>query len=170
MSSIRTSITDQYGPALVALAVVLGLVSILVLNLMLRLRRVENRWRTLLDAPRGDDLERILYDHLRDRLALRAEVSEAVSRVAALESELIRDKRHLGVVKYDAFDEVGGAQSFAVALLDDCGDGVVLTSLVGRKDSRVYCKELRGGTADRPLSDEEREAVGARERPEGAYA
>ena len=65
----------------------------------------------------------------------------------------------IGLVRFDAFEDAGGAQSFAVALLDDAGDGIVLTSLHSRPTTRVYLKAIRGGSADAPLSDEEKRAM-----------
>ena len=66
---------------------------------------------------------------------------------------------HIGVVRFDAFEDAGGAQSFALALLDDGGNGIVLTSLHSRPTTRLYVKSIRGGAADAPLSEEEMRAL-----------
>jgi hypothetical protein len=66
---------------------------------------------------------------------------------------------HVGLVRYDAFEDTGGAQSFSLALIDDDGDGVVVTSLHSRQATRLYAKAMRGGVADTPLSDEEVRAL-----------
>ncbi len=66
---------------------------------------------------------------------------------------------HIGVVRFDAFEDAGGAQSFALALLDDGGDGIVLTSLHSRPTTRLYIKAIRGGVADAPRSEEEARAL-----------
>ena len=66
---------------------------------------------------------------------------------------------HLGLVRFDAFEDAGGAQSFALALIDDDGDGVVLTSLHSRQSTRLYIKAVRRGVADSPLSAEEVRAM-----------
>jgi hypothetical protein len=66
---------------------------------------------------------------------------------------------HIGLVRFDAFDDAGGGQSFALALIDDEGDGVVLSSLHSRQASRLYVKDIRGGVADAPLSSEEERAL-----------
>ena len=68
-------------------------------------------------------------------------------------------KSHLGLVRYDAFEDVGGNQSFALALYDDNGDGMIINGLIGRTDCRVYAKPLVGGRSDRNLSQEERRAI-----------
>jgi hypothetical protein len=67
--------------------------------------------------------------------------------------------RHVGLVRYDAFEDVGGRLSFSCALLDDAGDGVVVTSINGRQDTRVYAKPVTDGTSPHNLSEEEEEAI-----------
>jgi Protein of unknown function (DUF4446) len=66
---------------------------------------------------------------------------------------------HVGLVRFDAFADAGGAQSFALALLDTSADGVVLTSLHSRQVTRLYVKSIRSGRSDLPLSGEERAAL-----------
>jgi hypothetical protein len=73
--------------------------------------------------------------------------------------------RRVAVHRYDAFGEMGGRLSWSVALLDDHGDGVVLTTLVGRSASRAYAKPVRRGTPDATLSPEEAHVVTAALRP-----
>lgn len=71
--------------------------------------------------------------------------------------------RHVSVVRYDAFDDVSGRQSFTAAVLDDNGDGLVITSLHARGESRTYLKGVEAGraTGDGPdaFSPEEEQAV-----------
>jgi hypothetical protein len=67
--------------------------------------------------------------------------------------------RHVGLVRYDAFEDVGGRLSFSCALLDDHGSGVVVTSINGRQDTRVYAKPVTGGRSSYNLSVEEEEAI-----------
>jgi hypothetical protein len=66
--------------------------------------------------------------------------------------------RHVSVVRYDAFDDVAGRQSFTAALLDDRGEGLVITALHGRAESRTFLKGV-GGSARDELSPEEKRAV-----------
>ena len=88
----------------------------------------------------------------RDVLALRGDV-------AGSRGELARGLRHVAVVRYDAFGDMGGQLSFTVALLDDAGDGLVLTSINGRSETRTYAKGVQAGSGEQPLSPEELEAV-----------
>ena len=67
--------------------------------------------------------------------------------------------QHVGVVRFDAFEDMGGRLSFSAALLDDKGDGVVITSINGRQDTRCYAKQVRNGTSIHNLSEEEEQAI-----------
>lgn len=61
--------------------------------------------------------------------------------------------------RYNAFDKTGSDLSFSLALLSDQGDGLVLTGIFGREDTRVYAKPVSGGLSDYTLSEEEKEAI-----------
>ena len=93
--------------------------------------------------------------------ALPEDVVGLRQEVAALRSEGRDALRHLAVVRYDAFGDMGGHLSWSVALLDDGGDGVVLTSIHGRSEARTYAKSVAAWTCDQQLSPEEEEAIGA---------
>jgi Protein of unknown function (DUF4446) len=82
------------------------------------------------------------------------------SQIEALQTDAATALRHLAVVRYDAFGDMGGHLSWSLALLDDGGDGVVLTSIHGRSDSRTYAKNVSSWTASQQLSPEEIEAIG----------
>jgi hypothetical protein len=103
------------------------------------------------------------------------ESSLACSRAGALDPRLeaaVRAKLHrqrsAGLIEgsvaasgswYDAFEDVGGRLSFSCAFLDDHGSGVVVTSINGRQDTRVYAKPLIEGKSPYNLSIEEEEAI-----------
>ncbi len=90
---------------------------------------------------------------------LPADAAGLRREVAALRSEAAGALRHLAVVRFDAFDEMGGGLSWSLALLDDGGDGVVLTSIRGRSEARTYAKNISGWRSEQELSPEEAEAV-----------
>ncbi|MGA8247084.1 MAG: DUF4446 family protein [Nocardioides sp.] len=91
--------------------------------------------------------------------ALPEDVHGLRQEVAALRAEAGGALRHLAVVRYDAFSDMGGHLSWSVALLDDIGDGVVLTSIHGRSDARTYAKNVTSWTSQQQLSPEEEKAI-----------
>lgn len=93
--------------------------------------------------------------------ALPEDVVGLRQEVAALRAEAAGSFRHLGIVRYDAFNDTGGRLSWSVALLDDSGGGVVLTAIHGRSEARSYAKSISAWTSEQPLSPEEESAVSA---------
>lgn len=122
-------------------------------------RKNQDIWNDLLGETTTGNLELILRDHLRERLALQSNLEDAKKQIANLEERMATAKRHVGLVRYDAYPDVGGSQSFALAVYDDHGNGAIVNGLVGRLDCRVYCKPLVAGKSDRSLSIEETRAI-----------
>lgn len=101
-------------------------------------------------------------------LRLRARVQRLESHrpagdadLAAMRREIASALRHVAVVRYDAFGDMGGRLSFSAALLDDDGDGVVISSIHARGESRTYAKGLVDGSSDTTLTPEEQQALAA---------
>lgn len=95
---------------------------------------------------------------------LPTDVEGLRSEVQALRVEAAQAMRHLAVVRYDAFGDMGGHLSWSLALLDDAGHGVVLSSIAGRSEARTYAKNVADWTSEQQLSPEEEEAI-AHARP-----
>lgn len=159
MEGVFRSLSQSSGQILLALSVLLAIAFYISVRNALSLKRTRLQWRGLLEGTRGDNLERLLMENLAENRVLREKLDAAEGRIAELEKRMEKAKRHLGLIRYDAFEDVGGSQSFALALYDDNGDGAVMNGLVGRTDCRVYCKPLVGGRSDRNLSQEERRAI-----------
>ena len=113
----------------------------------------------LVTGTSGGNLEQILHDHIAEvrNTAQRLEELEALARQTDLASR--RSLQWLGVLRFNPFDDVGGDQSFAVALVDGYGNGVVISSLHMRDVTRVYAKPLKKWEAEHHLTDEEKQAI-----------
>ncbi len=97
---------------------------------------------------------------LRRRVAaLEAHRPAGDADLAALRADLGQALRHVAVVRYDAFGDMGGRLSFSTAIVDDSGDGVVLSSIHARGESRTYAKGVVGGRSDATLTPEEQQAL-----------
>ena len=89
--------------------------------------------------------------------------------LAALRADIAQALRHVAVVRYDAFGDMGGRLSFSAADIDDRGDGLVFSSIHARGESRTYAKGIVGGGSDATLTPEEQQALAAaRTGPQGA--
>ncbi len=99
---------------------------------------------------------------LRRRVeALEAHRPAGDADLAVLRSEVAQALRHVAVLRYDAFGDMGGRLSFSAALVDDDGDGLVISSIHARGESRTYAKGVVGGTSDATLTPEEQQALAA---------
>jgi len=100
---------------------------------------------------------------MRDQAKAIAKLENGVRQLAHGERKLGElaqaSVRHVGVVRFDAFEDMGGRLSFSAAMLDGRGDGVVITSINGRQDTRCYAKQVHNWTSIHNLSDEERQAI-----------
>lgn len=117
------------------------------------------KYRTLLRGNEGKDLETVLLG-LSDKIASTA--SDTHNLLADLANQKIKAAQHFqnwSLIRFKAFENTGGDQSFALALLDEMGNGFVISSIFGREESRVYCKSVQAGVSNYPLSQEEKEAI-----------
>jgi hypothetical protein len=159
MNLAMQSLSTDVIPLLVAAAVLLAVLLGLMIYLALRLRRVESSYRTLTAGTGAGNLETVLEDHVR-------QVRQAMERVTELDDvthQLERSSRghiqRLGFLRFNPFRDSGGDQSFALALADQEGNGVVISGLHGRDGTRVYAKPLAAWKSVYPLTDEEQQAI-----------
>jgi hypothetical protein len=130
-----------------------------VLLLWRRTRRTDSRLRGITRGAEGSSLEAVLDAHLDKVFAVARELDDLTGRMTALEGVQRKAFQRVGLVRYNPFEETGGNQSFALALLDATGDGWVLSSLHARSGTRVYAKAIKLGRADVGLSAEETAAI-----------
>lgn len=98
--------------------------------------------------------------HVAEVNELRAEIGRLRTELQDVRTDLRDAIRHVAVIRYDAFDDLAGRMSFSAAMLDDQGDGLVISSLHARSESRAYAKGIKEGKAfNGTLSPEEEEAV-----------
>ena len=144
---------------MVGLFIVAAVLIVAVLVLARRVRRLDARVTSLTRGGDGGSLEAVLGSHLERVETVAREVDEVVARQAILEGAQRRAFQRVGLVRFNPFEETGGNQSFALALLDAAGDGWVLSSLHARAGTRLYAKAVKAGRSDAALSDEETAAL-----------
>lgn len=141
-------------------AAVLALVALLLAVVALvKLRRMRHQYLVLQDGGDGESFIAAVERKSQAVEQLRVDVASLSSDVSGLRVDLSDALRHVAVVRYDAFNDMGGRMSFSAALLDDAGDGVVLSSINGRTETRTYAKGVKGGASDAVLTPEEEQAI-----------
>ena len=120
---------------------------------------LRRRLRRVLPQGESGGIDEILDRQLKSVESL----SERVDALNKLHHELEhlsqRTIQKVAVIRYNPFADTGGDQSFAIALLDSLGNGVVVSSLHSRTDTRVFAKPVTSGRSKFQLSDEEQDAI-----------
>jgi len=146
-----------------ASAIVLVLAGLCLLMIVMMQSMQVGRLRTRIDqltgGVEGGDLEAVLGEHLATVHEVGRDLDELTARMAFVESSARHHFAKEGLVRFNPFPDTGGNQSFALALLDESEDGVVISSLHSRTGTRIYAKAVSGGKADTSLSAEEQEAI-----------
>lgn len=127
--------------------------------LQIRLQRLQRQHLKLMTGVSGTDLEELLNQHLDDVRQALETVSALEIRTRTIERTLEHTLQWMGMLRFNPFRNTGGAQSFALAIIDGNGDGVVLSSLHTRENTRVYAKPLHHWTSEHTLTDEEQQAI-----------
>jgi len=151
-------ITSLIWTVALTILVVVGIVW--VFDLQARLRRLQRRREGVLPEGEGDAGLAAAVENLAARLAdTNARTERLVARTEQLDATLAHAVQGVGLVRFRAFQDTGGDQSFALALADGEGNGVVVSALYGRGKTRLYAKPIQGWLSPRPLGEEEEQAL-----------
>lgn len=121
--------------------------------------RLSKRLDVFFGGGKAEDLESVIAElgrRLRDNEEHFKQLRNDVARIDVMAGNAVQK---VGIVRFNPFAEVGGDQSFALALLDSQDNGVVLSSLYGRGSTRIYAKSIVKGQSKHHLSTEEQEAI-----------
>lgn len=152
-------LTTEAVQGLLLAAIAVGVAAIVLSVIALTgQRRVRGAYRMFSQGSREDVLT-LLQRHIDEVGGLRTEVARLDRRSEELRDLLRSSLSRVGTVRYDAFEDLGGRLSFSSALLDEYGDGLVMTAINGRTDTRTYVKPVTGGASKHNLSGEESEAI-----------
>src|SRR5258706_13010366 len=152
-------ISDFRDPLIAGMLVALVLFAIGFMFLLSRLGKLNRQYARLTRNTSGGNLEEILHGYMDAVNGIVARVDGLEKRAAELEEAQRGCLQRVGVVRFDAFEEVGGEQSFAVVMLDEERNGVSFSSVYSRNDVRVYAKAIKNGSATFKLTAQEQKAM-----------
>ena len=150
---------DNLAAVVLVLAAAVVVLAIALIILSLRLRASARQYRELIRGTSGGSLQDVLDAHVERVMHVAGGVDELSRLYRSLEERSHAALQHVGMVRFNPFEDTGSDQSFAIALLDDRRDGVVISSLHGRNATRVFAKPVEGGKSRHSLSDEESQAI-----------
>ena len=131
----------------------------LVLSLMLKVSRINKRYQIMMRGQDGVSLEKAMTNRFKKLDSVSAKSEDMERDMYRIHGKLDRTLTNYGIVKYDAFDDVGGKMSFALAMLDSDNSGFILDTIHSRDNCFVYIKEIVKGESYIMLSNEEIQAL-----------
>ena len=120
---------------------------------------LRRRLRLVMPDGEATSLDQVLARHANEIAELGKRLDALNNLQHELEQITHRTIQRVGLVRYNPFADTGGDQSFAIALLDSQGNGIVVSSLHSRTDTRVFAKPVQRGASRYQLSDEEQDAI-----------
>ncbi|MFA7319146.1 MAG: DUF4446 family protein [Parcubacteria group bacterium] len=155
------NIIQTYSPYLL-LGFLFAFLIFLIWNIALQLQfsRLKKRSFEFFGGNKVNNLEELLLSQTKSIKLLDKDIQELYTISNQINALAFKGFHKLGVVRFNPFKDVGGDQSFSVALLNGKNDGLTISSLFTREGSRVYTKTITGGVSEKhPLTEEEKEAI-----------
>ena len=149
--------TDNF--LLVSFIINIILLVVTIINIIMLTKTNKKYLKFMKQLGNGSNLDEMLRDYLKDVKEIKKDNSEIKAYYTKLDSDIASCIQKVGLVRYNAFRDVGSDLSFAIALLDGNDTGVVLNGLYGSDSSNIYAKPIKGGTSTYQLSDEEQYAL-----------
>jgi cell division protein FtsL len=138
------------------------LVLLLILNLFLfiKFRKIRKLSESFFSGKNGKDLEAVIQGQKKQISSLEKETKELFDGYEKIYKMAFKGLHKVGVVRYNPFNDIGGNQSFVIALLDGDKSGVIITSLHTREGTRVFSKAVfKGKSLKSPFTEEEQKAI-----------
>lgn len=148
---------ESYLSAMFIVNIILVIVTIV--NIILLINNNRKYLKFMNKLGNGSNLDEMLRDYLKDVNEIKKDNSEIKAYYTKLDRDIASCIQKIGLVRYNAFKDVGSDLSFAIALLDRDDNGVVLNGLYGSESSNIYAKPIKGGVSTYQLSEEEKYAL-----------
>lgn len=149
--------SDRY--LIVSFVLNIILIILVLINVFLRMKDRKQYLSFMRRLGKGNDLDQMLKKYLDDVREIKKDNTEIKAYYTQLDRDISSCIQKIGLVRYNAFKDVGSDLSFAVALLDRHDNGIVLNGLYGSESSNIYAKPIKGGISSYQLSDEEAYAL-----------
>lgn len=158
MESFVEMLNNSY--VILGIIIVNIILIILYVSSNLKLRKLNKEYRNFMKkVGKGDDLEENLKVYINKVEKVEKENKEIEDYCDSLNKEIAKTIKKVGIVRYNAFKDTGSDLSFALALLNENNDGVVLNGIYSREMSNIYAKPIKDGKSKYTISEQEQEAI-----------
>lgn len=144
---------------IVGFGVLLLITYAIMINLWLDLSYMKKRYNKMMTGVDSGNLEKLINNHVDEISMVVKEQREVRQELERLDAILNKAITRLAVVRFDAFDDMANDLSYCVAMLDSNGNGIVISGIFGREDSRTYVKPIVEGVSTYKLTKEEEKAL-----------
>jgi len=144
---------------LLGMTVMILLALIIFISINIKLSKMNKRYNTMMKGMDGVNVEQLLVDHIEQVKETVGKVDQLAIDFKNMKEESKKSVQKFGVVRFNAFEDMGSDLSFAIALLDYKNNGMVISSIYSRSESRIYAKPVLAGVSSYLLTDEEKEAL-----------
>ncbi len=145
---------------LATLAMAASLSAIIIVTIIaLRQHSLIRRYRNLFTGDRPENLDDLMVGYSDQINTIQKRLQGIEAQLATMEFTAKKYLQTPGIVRFQAFADTGSDLSFSIAMLDRNRDGIVISSLYGRAESRIYAKPIKAGQSTYTLSDEEKAAL-----------
>lgn len=145
---------------IIALAAVLTAIAIWNILLQISVAKIKKKNAALFSGNKVKNMEEILLSQAKNLKTLDKDIQELYGISNQVNNLSFRGLHKTGIVRFNPFKEVGGDQSFAIALLNGKNSGIVISSLYTREGTRIYAKTIAAGKSEKyPLTEEEEQAI-----------
>ena len=144
---------------LIAVAVINVLLLVLYICNQIKLRKINKNYKTFMKKlGNGNNIDDMLKKYIDRVEEINEENEEIMKYCKRLDKDISLCIRKIGIVRYSAFKDTGSDLSFALALLNDVNDGVLLNGIYSREMSNIYAKQVNAGKTSTKLTEEEKKA------------
>ncbi|MBE6098896.1 MAG: DUF4446 family protein [Anaerovibrio sp.] len=158
-TEIMKFIINNLSYVVATLGILMIVMYLLMINLFYNLNYMKKRYKKMMIGVDGANLERLIIGCVDDAKAVSEENQEIKRNIEDIKALLQQAITKVAVVRFRAFEDMGSDLSYAVAMLDSDNNGVIMSSIFGREDSRSYVKPITAGKSSYPMTDEEEDAL-----------
>lgn len=144
---------------IIILASIVGILLILSIVQFIQIRKLKKMIKAFTTGKSGANLEKTIISLVEDNKFLKNDVKSNRREINHIYKRLETTYQKMGLVKYDAFQQMGGQLSFSLALLDENNTGFIINSVHSTEGCYSYTKQIRNGESAIDLSEEEAEAL-----------
>ena len=158
MEGANLALSNNFTVVIAVLVLVIMILAGLLFSVKGKLNALQAKYDYFTQGKEAN-IDVVLTDTLTELHKTQAELAELQSKHAKLQAQVQGCLQNVKLIRYDAFDAMGGEMSYSLLLTDAKKDGILLTSIYGREESRSYVKNIKEGKSSYPLAEEEKKLL-----------